>query len=340
LSRNGGVEARFYEKLEGTLVQCRLCNHRCRIVEGARGICGVRENRGGVLYSLVYGKLVSQAVDPIKKKPLFHFLPGSSAYSIATVGCNFHCKNCQNWEISQSPKPQRPVMGREVSPEEVVESAKWRSCKSIAYTYTEPVIFMEYAYDTAKLAMENGLKNVFVTNGYITEETLRELAPHLHAANIDLKSFSDGFYREICGAHLQPVLDAINLCKQLGIWIEITTLVIPALNDSEENLAEIAKFIADVGVEIPWHVSGFYPAYQLIDLPPTPVETLRKARDIGLRAGLRYVYQGNVPGDGENTFCYRCGELLIERVGYRIVENRVIESACPRCGTIINGLLK
>jgi pyruvate formate lyase activating enzyme len=340
LSHNGGFEAKFYEKLEGTVVQCRLCSHRCRIVERARGFCGVRENKGGTLYSLVYGKLVSQAVDPIEKKPLFHVLPGSSAYSIATVGCNFRCENCQNWEISQSPKPKNPIMGKETSPEEIVKAAQRVDCRSIAYTYTEPTIFLEYAYDTAKLAIENGMKSVFVTNGYITEEALTEIAPYLHAANIDLKSFSDSFYKETCGASLEPVLESIKRYKKLGVWIEVTTLIIPALNDSEENLFEIAKFIADVGVEIPWHVSGFYPAYQLLDLPPTPIETIRKAREIGVKAGLRYVYQGNVLGEGENTYCYRCGELLIERFGYRILKNRIIESACPRCGTVIDGVLK
>jgi pyruvate formate lyase activating enzyme len=340
LNDNSGDEARFYEKLEGNVVQCRLCSQRCRIVEGNRGLCGVRENRGGTLYSLVYGKLASQAVDPIEKKPLFHVLPGSSTYSIATVGCNFRCSNCQNWEISQSPKPKNPIMGKEISPEETVKAAQRTGCDSIAYTYTEPIIFMEYAYDTAKLAIEKGMKNLFVTNGYITEEALKEIAPYLHAANVDLKSFNDEFYRENCGARLQPVLEAIKLHKKLGIWIEVTTLIIPTLNDSEENLFEIAKFIADVGVEIPWHVSGFYPAYQLLDLPPTPIETIRKAREIGLNAGLRYVYQGNVPGEGENTYCYRCGELLIERFGCRIVKNRVVESACPHCGAVIDGVLK
>ena len=331
-------EAMFYEKLEGNVVRCHLCSHHCRIIEGKRGICGVRENIKGTLYSLVYGKLVASGVDPIEKKPLFHFLPGSSAYSIATVGCNFRCKNCQNWEISQSPKPQRPIMGKDVSPEEIVEAAKRMECESIAYTYTEPVIFMEYAYDTAKLAVEKGIKNVFVTNGYVTEEALREVAPCLHAANIDLKSFSDKFYRENCGARLEPVLEAIKLHRKLGIWIEITTLIIPKLNDSEENLKEIAEFIRDLGVDIPWHVSRFYPSYQLIDLPPTPIETLRKAREIGMEVGLRYVYQGNVPGEGENTYCYNCGELLIERYGYRIVRNRITDSNCPHCGAEIDGV--
>jgi pyruvate formate lyase activating enzyme len=339
-SVKNGFEAMFYEQIEGNMVRCHLCSHQCRIVEGKRGICGVRENRGGTLYSLVYGKLVSSHLDPIEKKPLFHFLPGSSAYSIATVGCNFRCRNCQNWEISQSPKPQGPIMGRTFSSEEIVKAAKRTDCESIAYTYTEPTIFMEYAYDTAKLAVENNVKNVFVTNGYITEEALREMAPYLHAANIDLKSFSEDFYKSNCGAHLEPVLDSIRLYKKLGIWIEVTTLIIPTLNDSDEDLTDIAEFLADVGVDVPWHVSRFHPTYELIDLPPTPIETIRKARDIGLKSGLRYVYQGNVPGEDENTYCYNCGKLLISRYVYEILENKVIKSACPSCGTEIDGVFK
>jgi len=337
-SDNIEVEAMFYEKQLGNMVQCNLCNHHCRISHGNRGICGVRENKSGTLYSLVYGKLISRALDPIEKKPLFHFIPGSLAYSIATIGCNFRCKNCQNWEISQSPKPHNPITGRKTSPEEIVKTAEQMDCKSIAYTYTEPVIFMEYAYDTAKLAVEKGMKNIFVTNGYITEDALREIAPYLHAANIDLKSFSDKFYKENCRASIEPVLEAIKLHKQIGIWIEITTLVIPNVNDSEENLTNIAEFIVNIGEEIPWHVSRFYPAYELIDLPPTPIRTLRRARDIGLKAGLRYVYLGNVPGEGENTHCYNCNKRLIERHGYRIVENRIVEPACPVCGAEIEGV--
>jgi len=331
-------EAMFYEKMGDGAVRCHLCGHRCIIVDSKRGICGVRENREGTLYTLVYGRVVSRAVDPIEKKPLFHFLPGSSAYSIATVGCNFRCGNCQNWEISQLPKPQRPILGDDVSTEDIVESAGRMRCESIAYTYTEPVIFMEYAYDTAKLAVKNGIRNLFVTNGYITEVALKEMAPYLHAANIDLKSFSDEFYRKNCGARLEPVLEAIKLHKKLGIWIEITTLVIPKLNDSEEELTEIAEFIRDVGVEIPWHVSRFYPAFQMVDSPPTPIETLRRARKIGLNVGLRYVYQGNVPGEGENTYCYSCGELVIERYGYRVAKNKIADSSCPKCGAEIDGV--
>jgi len=333
-------EAMFYEKLEDNLVNCDLCSHRCRrIADFKRGICGVRENRDGKLYSLVYGKAVARSVDPIEKKPLFNFLPGSRSYSIATVGCNFRCDNCQNYDISQLPKERNIIVGQDVSPEEIVSAAKRSNCASIAYTYSEPTIFFEYAYDIAKLARKEGLKNVFVTNGYITPDALKEISPYLDAANIDLKSFSDEFYRKSCGAHLQPVLDSIRLYKRLGIWIEITTLIIPTLNDSEEELRKIAGFIKEVGEDTPWHITQFHPMYNLPDLPRTPVSTLRKARQIGLEAGLRYVYEGNVPGEtGENTYCYNCGKPLIRRFGYSIQENKIKNSACTYCKTKIDGL--
>ncbi len=332
-------EAMFYEKLGDRVVRCNLCSHRCQITDSKKGICSVRENRNGRLYSLVYGTVISRAVDPIEKKPLFHFLPSSRAYSIATVGCNFRCGNCQNFEISQMPRDHGQIMGQEVSPEEIVKEAKRFNCESIAYTYTEPTIFFEYAYDTAKLASKEGIKNVFVTNGYITEEALIEIKPYLDAANIDLKSFSEDFYRKNCGARLNPVLDSIRLHKSLGIWIEITTLIIPTLNDSEEELRKIAEFIKDVGEEIPWHISRFHPMYKLLDLPRTPLATLRRAREIGYEVGLRYVYEGNVPGEaGENTYCHKCGKLLIRRYGYQILENMVKDSACPYCDAEIDGV--
>ena len=327
----------FYEKLNNKMVNCNLCAHRCRkIADSKRGICGVRENRGGKLYSLVYSKVIARSVDPIEKKPLFQFLPGSMSYSVATVGCNFRCDNCQNFDISQLPKERKIIIGQKTTPEEIVAAAKQNNCKSIAYTYSEPTIFFEYAYDVAKLAKKEGLKNVFVTNGYISPEALKEIGPYLDAANVDLKSFSDAFYRNNCGASLEPVLEAIRLFKTLGIWIEITTLIIPTLNDSEEELHMIAKFIKDVGKEIPWHITQFHPMYKLPHLPRTPVETLRQARKIGLETGLRYVYEGNVPGEtGENTYCYKCGETLIQRFGYCIKEK--IKSECPSCGTKIDG---
>jgi pyruvate formate lyase activating enzyme len=333
-------EAMFYEKLEDKMVTCNLCSHRCsRIADSKRGICRVRENRDGKLYSLVYGRIAARSVDPIEKKPLFNFLPGSRSYSIATVGCNFRCDNCQNYDISQLPKERGIIVGQDVSPEDIVLAAKLSNCESIAYTYTEPTIFFEYAYDTAKRAKKEGIKNVFVTNGYITAEALKEISPYLDAANIDLKSFSDEFYRKNCGARLKPVLDSIRLYKSLGIWTEITTLIIPTLNDSEDELQKIAEFIKEVGEDTPWHISQFYPTYKLIDLPRTPVSTLRKAREIGLEAGLKYVYEGNVPGeDGENTYCPNCGKLLIHRFGYHIKENKIKNSACTYCGAKIDGI--
>jgi pyruvate formate lyase activating enzyme len=334
-------EAMFYEKLENNIVKCNLCNHRCpRIADTKRGICGVRENRKGKLYTLVYGRVVARNIDPIEKKPLFQFLPGTLSYSIATVGCNFRCGNCQNYDISQMPKERGIIVGQEISPEEIVSAAKRFNCKSIAYTYSEPTIFFEYAYDTAKLAKKEGIKNVFVTNGFITPEALNTIAPYIDAANIDLKSFTDTFYHKNCGAHLQPVLDSIKLHKKLGIWTEITTLIIPTLNDTEQELRQIAEFIKkEAGPETPWHITAFHPTYKLIDLPPTTVPILQKAREIGLEAGLRYVYEGNVPGEnGENTYCYNCQKILIHRFGYRILKNHIKNSTCPYCGTRIDGV--
>lgn len=333
-------EAMFYEKIGNEKVNCNLCSHRCSpILESKRGICGVRENRKGTLYSLVYGKAVASAIDPIEKKPLFNFLPGSKSYSIATVGCNFHCDNCQNFDISQLPKERRIIVGQDTPPEAVVSVALENNCESIAYTYSEPTIFFEYAYDIAKLAKKENLKNVFVTNGYITPEALKEISPLLDAANIDLKSFSDEVYKKRCGARLQPVLDAIKLYKKLGIWIELTTLIIPTINDSEDELRKIAEFIKEVGDDTPWHITQFYPTYKLMDLSRTPVTTLRKARKIGLEAGLKYVYEGNVPGEtGENTYCPNCANIVIKRLGYSIQENKIRNSKCTYCGTKIDGI--
>ena len=333
-------EAMLYEKLEDLQVRCNLCAHRCLIKDGKRGVCLVRENREGTLYTLVYGRTISQAVDPVEKKPLFNFYPGTTAFSIATVGCNFRCQFCQNWEISQVVRDEHLIMGREATPEQLVANAKRYGCRSIAYTYTEPTIFTEYAYDTAKLAHEAGIANIYVTNGYMTEEMLEVFAPYLDAANVDLKAWSDEFYRKYCGARLQPVLDSLKKMKELGIWVEVTTLVIPTLNDSDEELRHIAEFIAqELGVETPWHISRFYPHYKLTDKPPTPIATLNRAREIGMAAGLRYVYQGNVPGSqGENTFCYNCGKLLIGRYGYRIMEYHIKGSKCVHCGAQIDGV--
>jgi pyruvate formate lyase activating enzyme len=332
-------EAMFYENINGK-VRCHLCNHKCLISEGKRGICGVRENREGKLYSLVYGRSVATGIDPIEKKPFFNFYPGSTAYSISTAGCNFRCLNCQNWEISQMPKGKEGrIIGEGLLPGKIVAEAASRGCKSIAYTYTEPTIFFEYAYDTAKLAHKEGIKNVFVTNGYSSTEAIKEIAPFLDAANVDLKGFSEDFYRKVCGAKLQPVLDNIRLYKELGVWVEVTTLVVPGYSDDEDQLRGIAGFIKSVDENIPWHVTAFYPAFKLLDVPPTPVGSLRKAREIGKKAGLRYVYEGNVPGEGgENTYCYSCGEIIIKRYGLEISENTLTDGKCPKCKTRIHGI--
>jgi len=332
-------EAMVYEKLEGTDIRCHLCNHNCLIKDRQKGICAVRENRNGVLYSLVYGKLISTNIDPIEKKPLFHFLPGSVSLSIATVGCNFRCKHCQNYEISQYPREREiSIPGKDSTPEEVVHAAVQNRCKSISYTYTEPTIFFEFAYDCAKLAHEQGIKNVFVSNGYTGRDAVTLIAPFLDANNIDLKG-SDTFYREVCGARLKPVQETIRLMKELGVWVEITTLVIPDLNDSDKDLTDIAEFISSVDPAMPWHVTQFYPTYKLLDKPRTPISTLRKAREIGYKAGLRYVYEGNVPGEGgESTYCPACKEMLIERFGYNISANLIKEGRCPKCNEMIEGI--
>jgi len=328
----------FYEKLQEMKVKCFLCAHHCIINDGKRGICGVRENTGGILYSLVYGKLISMNIDPIEKKPLFHFYPGSTSMSIATAGCNFKCKHCQNYEISQYPRKHTSIPGENVSPEQVVNAAVRAGCKSISYTYTEPTIFFEFAYDCARLAHERGIKNVFVSNGYTSPEAVKEIAPYLDGNDIDLKG-SDEFYRNICGARLKPVLDTITLMKELGVWVEVTTLIIPSHNDSEESLTSIIEFIKSVDTAIPWHVSQFYPTFELLDQPRTPVETLRWAREKGLKKGLKYVYEGNVPGEGgENTYCPECGELLIERFGYQIVQHKIEKGICFKCLQVIDGI--
>ena len=338
-------EASLYVKLDDKRVRCQLCAHRCTIAEGRRGVCQVRENRDGVLYSLVYGQAISQAVDPIEKKPLFHFYPGTRAFSIATVGCNLRCTFCQNAEISQMVRDHDRILGRPATPESVVRAARGHRCRSIAYTYTEPTVFFEFTYDISKLAHEEGIKNVYVTNGYMTREMLEEVTsptapPLIDAANVDLKAFRDEFYREQCGASLQPVLDSLVMMKSRGVWVEVTTLVIPGLNDSEEELGQIANFVAEeLGVDTPWHVSRFHPTYKLTDRPPTPVQTLNRAREIGLAAGLHYVYEGNVPGsEGENTRCPACGERIIERFGYQVVANQAICGECAHCGAEIAGV--
>lgn len=355
-------EAMFYEPIAEGRVLCRLCALYCKIAAGRRGACGVRVNVGQMLYTLVYDKVVGRHIDPIEKKPLFHFYPGSRSYSIATVGCNFSCLHCQNYEISQQPKEKTPpvresggedaevlclslrdlearIPGEEVTPADIVRSARSSGCRSIAYTYTEPTIFFELAYDTARLAAAEDLANLFITNGYISLEALGAIAPYLDAANIDLKSFDDAAHKRMTGTRLQPVLDGIRAYKRLGIWIEVTTLVIPGHNDSERELRQIAEFIAGVGADIPWHVTQFYPTYRLLDRPRTPVATLRRAREIGYESGLQYVYEGNVPGEGrEDTRCHRCRALVVNRYDHLVLANYLRDGCCPACGTVIPGV--
>ena len=332
-------EAMLYSPLKEGKVQCNLCNHRCNISPSKRGICGVRENRDGKLYTLVFGRAISLNVDPIEKKPLFHFLPGSTSFSIATVGCNFRCLQCQNHEISQMPMDKERIEGSAVSPSNILLSAKESQCRSISYTYTEPTIYFEYAYETAAIANEAGVKNVFVTNGYMTEEALRTIQPYLDAANVDLKSFQEKFYREVCGARLEPVLENLKLMKQMGIWVEITTLIIPTLNDSDQEFEMIAQFIVSLGPDVPWHISAFYPTYKMTNLPRTSTSLLFRAREIGMKAGLRYVYCGNIPGQGgENTFCPHCGRQVIERVGFRVIKNEIVNGECRHCHSKIDGV--
>jgi pyruvate formate lyase activating enzyme len=331
--------AMFQESCDGGSVRCGLCSHRCLIAPGGRGICSVRENQDGMLVSLVYDKVIARNIDPIEKKPLFHFLPGSRSFSIATPGCNFRCKHCQNADISQLPHDRGGMVpGEAITPAEIVNAAVQHRCASISYTYTEPTVYFELAYDTAKLAREKGIRNVFVTNGYITPEALREIRPFLDAANIDLKGFTDDLYKSVCGARLQPVLDSIRLYKELGIWIEITTLVIPGHNDSDAELKQAAAFIRGLGADVPWHVSRFHPTYKLTDKPRTPLETLKRARQIGLDAGLRYVYEGNIPGEGEETLCWNCRRSVVKRFGFSVEEIRVSEGKCGFCGAKIDGV--
>ncbi|HKL27125.1 MAG TPA: AmmeMemoRadiSam system radical SAM enzyme [Desulfuromonadales bacterium] len=333
-------QAQFWESLENQKVHCHLCRFHCVIAEGRRGRCGVRENQSGTLYSLVYGRSISEQVDPIEKKPLFHFYPGSRSLSIATVGCNFRCLHCQNADISQWPHERGNIPGSPLEPVQIVKDAAERNCVSIAYTYTEPTIYFEYAYDTAVLAREAGVRNVFVTNGYTTPEPLAKIAPYLDGANVDLKGFSDSFYREVTGASLDGVLECLRDYRRLGIWIEVTTLVIPGLNDSDADLNGIAEFIAgELGVHVPWHVSAFYPTYKMLDRPPTRVENLLKARAAGRRAGLQYIYLGNVPGtDGEDTLCPGCGAVVIHRRGFRLQALNVQGGQCAECGHEVAGV--
>ncbi len=333
-------EAWFYNQTINRNVTCFLCPHNCQIKPGKRGLCGVRENIDGKLYSLVYGKIIAEHIDPIEKKPIYHILPGSSSYSFGTVGCNLSCRNCQNWQISQLDK-NFPIQGKDTTCEEIVKNTIKNGCKSISYTYTEPTVFYEFAYDCAVIARSKGIKNIFVTNGYINSEPLKKVAPFLDAVNVDLKSFREETYKKICGGKLAPVKESIKLMKKLGIWVEITTLIIPKVNDSLEEISDIASFIKGLSEETPWHISAFYPTYLMTDTAPTPASILEKARNIGIEKGLKYVYTGNLPTDeGENTYCYNCKNLLIERCGFSVIKNNVKNNKCPNCNVKIDGFFK
>ncbi len=333
-------EAFLYEHLEDDQVRCQLCGHYCLIKPGRRGICRVRQNRAGVLYSLVYGRPIAQHVDPIEKKPLFHFLPGSLSYSIATVGCNLRCRHCQNADISQMPRDQDQILGGEAPPAAIVAEARRADCASISYTYTEPTVFGEYVFDIAAAAKEAGLKNVLVTNGYQSAEAAAKLGPVIDAANVDLKAFDDEFYQKICGAKLAPVLETLKRFSSAGMWVEVTTLLIPGLNDSPAELKDLVRFIhQELGPETPWHVSRFHPTYRLTDRPPTPLSSLERAFEIGREEGLAHIYLGNVPGrGGETTYCAACGQVLIERLGFTVLKNRLRGNTCPECGAALAGV--
>ena len=332
-------EALLYEKLSDNKVRCFLCNHKCIISDNSTGICGVRKNSGGILITLVYDKVIARHLDPIEKKPLFHFLPGSKSYSIAAAGCNMKCSFCQNSDISQMPVDHGQILGESISPEALVKEAEAGNAATIAYTYTEPTIYYELAKETARIASSRGLKNIFVSNGYMSEKCLEDISGYLHGANIDLKAFNDEFYKKQCGARLEPVLNTIKKLAEMGIWIEITTLLIPGLNDSEEELNNLAEFIMRQNADIPWHISRFHPTYRMTRLPPTPTEKIQRAMQIGYNAGLRYVYAGNIPGDaGEKTCCHNCGNLLIDRYGFSVNFNNMKKGKCPMCKSHIPGV--
>ena len=331
--------ALLWKPLDKNRVQCRLCSHFCIIENQAAGKCGVRVNKEGSLKTLVYDRVAALNMDPVEKKPLFHFYPGTRTLSFATMGCNLSCSFCQNYSLSQPPRRGQGIKGEKITPEQLVETALQNNASSISYTYSEPTVFFELMLDTAKLASAQGLKNIMVSNGFQSPECLQELGPHIHAANIDLKAFSDTFYQDQCGAKLKPVLKNLKHIKELGWWLEVTTLVIPNLNDSQAELMNLAGFIAEeLGVDVPWHVSRFHPNFELRDRGPTPVKTLETAWDIGHRAGLRYVYTGNMHGHhGEHTLCPGCGKTVIERQGFFILSSRLKNGACESCGFKIAG---
>jgi pyruvate formate lyase activating enzyme len=333
------VEARFYEKLPSRRIKCTLCPRGCTVEDGKRGHCGVRENRGGTFYTLVHSRVCSANVDPIEKKPLFHYLPGSVAFSIATAGCNVNCKFCQNWEISQSRPEEIPA---DYAPPQLIATiAKQRCCPTIAYTYSEPIVFSEFLMDTADAAHEAGIRSIVVSNGYIEQDALRQAYGKMDAVKIDLKSFSDSYYKKVVGAQLKPVLETLVTLRAMVKWLEIVYMVVPTLNDSDKELFGLAKWIkTNLGADVPLHFTQFHPAYKLTNLPVTPVSTLERAKAIADGEGLHYVYIGNVPGHpAQNTYCPECRKLLVERVGF--TANKLLigaDGVCPECRHPIPGI--
>ena len=331
-------EASWYQKLEEGRVECQLCPQGCKVADMERGTCGVRENRGGTYVTLVYGRACSVHIDPIEKKPFFHVMPGEKAFSFATAGCNVECKFCQNWEISQF-RPEQ-VEAYDLPPGALVEAAKRNGVRLTAATYSEPVVFWEYVRDAAAAANAAGLKPTVVSNGFIQEQPLREVLPLLSAVKVDLKSFSETFYRDQVRGKLEPVLKSLQIIRESGVWLEIVVLLVPTLNDSAAEIHAMTTWIAaTLGPDVPVHFTRFHPTYRLTDLPPTPVATLERAWDIGREAGLHYVYLGNVPGHpGENTVCPGCGEIVIRRMGFQVLQNNLKAGACPACHRKIPGV--
>ncbi|MEQ8224648.1 MAG: AmmeMemoRadiSam system radical SAM enzyme [Candidatus Eremiobacterota bacterium] len=334
------TEAMYYEKKEKQKVLCKLCPNECSIKNHKRGDCNTRENMDGILKSLVYSRASSVHIDPVEKKPLFHYLPGTKSFSLGTAGCNFTCKFCQNWEISQF-KPEE-VDSIYLSPEDVIKTAQKEHCATVSCTYNEPIIFYEYLYKIARTGKDRGIKTVMISNGYINEKPMKELCRYLGGIKIDLKAFSDKFYSDICGGELEPVLNTLKLLKSEGMWFEIVVLIIPSLNDSITEIKSMATWIKNnIGPDVPLHFSRFHPVYKIKNLPSTPVKTLEHAREIALKTGLHYVYIGNVPGHaGENTYCPGCKKLLIQRVGFEIIKNSLKDGKCPSCSYRIAGIWK
>lgn len=323
-------QAILYDRQNNHTINCHACNHHCIISDNKLGFCNVRKNINGILYSLNYGKVIAQHVDPIEKKPLYNFLPGTKTYSLATIGCNFKCLHCQNADISQI-QPNNSPQAKTQTPQDIINAAIKNNCHSIAYTYTEPTIFVEFALACMILAHKQGLKNIWVSNGYFTEKTFAQIKPYLDAINIDLKFFNKDNYQKICRARLEPILNNLKLIAKSPVHLEITTLIIPTINDSEIELKNIARFIADLSQDIPWHVTAFYPAYKMTQIKPTTKAQLALAHQIGKNAGLNYVYAGNIIEEGlDNTYCPYCNELLIDRIG-NIVQNKIVKNKCPKC---------